>query len=273
VAASTAAAPTFTNPNNYYNKLHITINKGGIDPSDYEYAIQVSTNPGFTSPLYVQSDNTLGVNLGNSNFQSYSAWGGASGIDIIGLTQGTTYYARVAARQGQYFTQSQWSATSTAATITSTFSFSLSANSLSIGTLTPASVSTSSNVTATISTNGTGGGTVYIFGQNTGLLSSSTSYNIGSSTTDLTGASEGYGARAASVTQSSGGPMQVVSPYNGASNNVGVIDTNKRLMFDSSNAPVTSGQGVFQLKAKPANTAKAATDYADTLTVIASSTF
>ncbi len=272
IMASESAAPTFTNPSNSSNSLHLLINRGGADPTDYQYSIQVSTD-NFATYSYVQNDDTLGASLINSAWQSYTGWGGSSGFNIIGLTRGTTYYARVASRQGQYFTQSGWSPSAYATTTNASFSFSLSTNSLAIGTLTPATVNTSSTVTATISTNASAGGTVYVYGANGGLLSSSTSYTISSSTTDLGGAGEGYGAKGTSVSQSAGGPMEIISPYNGASDNVGVVDTNKRIMFDSSGAAVTSGQGVFELKAKPSNTAKAASDYADTLTVVASGQF
>ena len=67
--------------------------------------------------------------------------------------------------------------------------------------------------------------------------------------------------------------MEITSPYNGAANNVGIIDTNKRLIFDSTSAPVTTGQGSFELQAKPSSTAPAASDYADTLTIIATGSF
>jgi len=50
--------------------------------------------------------------------------------------------------------------------------------------------------------------------------------------------------------------MQKLSPYNGAADNVGLLDTTKRTIFDSSSQPVTNGQGVFNLKAKASNTTR-----------------
>lgn len=41
--ASAPAAPTFVNPSNWYNKLKITINRGGNDPADTEYAIRIAS--------------------------------------------------------------------------------------------------------------------------------------------------------------------------------------------------------------------------------------
>jgi len=70
------------------------------------------------------------------------------------------------------------------------------------------------------------------------------------SQSDLGSASQGYGLIDNTVSQTSGGPMQKLSPYNGAADNVGLLDTTKRTIFDSSSQPVTNGQGVFNLKAK-----------------------
>jgi hypothetical protein len=67
--------------------------------------------------------------------------------------------------------------------------------------------------------------------------------------------------------------MEILSPYNSSSNTVGGITTTKRAVFDSSGAPVTSGQGTFQIMAKAGVSTKAASDYADTITIIASGTF
>jgi hypothetical protein len=114
---------------------------------------------------------------------------------------------------------------------------------------------------------------MYAYDSNTGLLSSTTSYTINAVSNDLSSASEGYGLRANSVSQTSGGPMEKISPYNGAGNNVGLLDSSKRIIFDSSGQPVNTGNGIFELQAKASNTAKAATDYADTVTIISSATF
>lgn len=269
IPVNTPPAPTFTNPSSYYNKLKLVINTAS-NPTDTKYAIAVSNDNFVANTRYVQSDTTLGT---NPVWQTYTSWGGASGVLIIGLTPGTTYSAKVSAMQGG-FTQSPYSATAQVATTTSTLTLSLSTNSVNIGTLTPATVVTAgTTVTATTTSNGTGGVSIYAYDANAGLLSSSRSYTIGSSSVDLTGASEGYGIRGSSVTQSSGGPMQIISPYNGSGNNVGLLSTTKRPVFDSSSQPVTSGQGTFEIKAKAGNTTKAATDYADTITIIASASF
>lgn len=277
--ANVPAAPTVTNVSSWYNKLKITIDNGS-NPTDATFLIQVSSGSAtFAQDVYfVAADNTLGT---SQVWQTYSAWGGASGFTLIGLYPGTTYYVRVAAERGN-FTQSEYSAAGSATTISPTLTLSLSTTSqpsppfsVSIGNLTAGSVTTSSDkINITISTNATNGGLVYLYGTNNGLKSTTAgNYNITSSSTDLASALEGYGARGTTVTQTSGGPMQLVSPYNGASNNVGVIDTIKREIADSSSTPVTNGQVSFELKAKAKNTTPSAGDYSDILTIIATGSF
>lgn len=272
-------APTVTNPSSYYNKLHIVVNNASY-PTDTTFAIQVASGSAdFSSNVYyVQADNTLGTSI---FFQTYSSWGSASGFNAIGLFPGTTYYVRAAAKRGVY-QEGPWSATAYAATINPTFTFSLVTSSesvppfsVNIGNLTAGNVTTSSDqVTATITTNATGGGLIYIYGTNNGLKSAyAGNYTISSSSTDLSAALEGYGARGTSVTQSSGGPMRLISPYNGSSNNVGVVDTSKRTLADSTLLPVTSGQVSFELQAKAKTTTPSAADYTDILTILATGGF
>jgi hypothetical protein len=272
-------APTITNPSNFYNKLNVVVNNGGY-PSDTTFAIQIASNSGTFSQnvYYVQADHTLGL---SPVWQTYASWSSGSGFTMIGLFPGTTYYARTAAKRGTY-QQGPWSATAFAATANPTLTFSLETTSQSvppfsvnIGTIIPGSITTSSDkVTATITTNATGGGLVYLYGTNNGLKSTyAGNYTITSSSNDLSAALEGYGARGTTVTQTSGGPMQLISPYNGSSQNVGIIDTAKRTLADSTSAPVTNGQVSFELKAKAKDTTPSALDYTDTLTVIATGSF
>lgn len=277
--ANVPAAPTVTNVSNWYNKLKVTIDNGS-NASDATFLIQVASGSAdFSQDTYfVQADNTLGT---NQVWQTYSSWGSGSGFNLIGLFPGTTYYVRVAAERGN-FTQSEYSAAGSAATISPTLTLTLRTTSqpnppfsVSLGNLTPGSVTTSSDtIDITISTNATNGGLIYLYGTNNGLKSTTAgNYNITSSSTDLALALEGYGARGTTVGQTSGGPMQLISPYNGASNNVGVIDTSKRELADSSSLPVTNGQISFELKAKAKNTTPSAGDYSDILTIVATGSF
>jgi len=285
IQASESAQPTFTNTSNYYNKLHIVVNRGGRDPSDYQYAIALSASDA-AHFQYVQTDHTLGASLDDTNWQTYSSWGSTSGFDVVGLIPGTTYYARITSRQGRFFTQSGWSPTAIASTVSPTLSFDINIGTtdtptsppytLDIGNLIPGSVTTSSNKAwIDVSSNSTGGVFISINGTNNGLQSSVASQTINSATSDLTAQSSGYGAQSTNLTQSSGGPMEALSPYNSSlvTNNVGVIDTSKRYIFDSSQNQVSGGSVAFQLKAKAANTTPSAPDYTDTLTILATGSF
>lgn len=280
--ANVPPAPTFTNPSSYYNKLLLTINQGN-NPSDTLYAISISTDNFSSDIRYVQSDNTIGSTYNLSNFQSYSAWGSGSGFLVIGLNSSTTYYVRVSALQGDY-THSPFGPVASAATVGSTLSFDIDIAStdsetaapytLAIGTLTPASVTTATNrIWFDFTTNAAFGGTIYVTGTNGGLNSTGNSYTISSATTNLASASEGYGAISASVTQSSGGPMLASTPYNNSADNVGVIDTSKRTVYTSSNAPVTGGRVSLSIKAKSSSITPAASDYQDVITAIATANF
>ncbi len=275
---NTPLAPIFTNPSGYYNKLHIVIDNGA-NPTDATYVIQVSTDPTFSTNIYfVQADDTLGT---KPVFQNYTLWGSTTGFDIIGLTGGTTYYARVAARTGAY-QQGFWSQSANSATTNPTLIFSVQTTSqstppfnINLGSLTPGSISTSSDkVTTNITTNAVNGGLIYIYGSNNGLKSiSAGNYTINSTTNDLSTISEGYGLQGTSTTQTSGGPMVFDTPYAGTGNNVGVIDTSKRTLSDSSNTPVTGGQASFELKAKASSTTPTAGDYTDLISLIATGSF
>lgn len=282
--ASVPAAPTFTNPSSWYNKLKIVINKGGVDPSDTKYAIAIASGSGTFQ--YVQNDNTVGDTLGLEDWQTYSTWGGATGTNIIGLYPSTTYTVKVAAEHGQFYTQFFWSPTATASTTNSTLSFDIDIAPtdqstgppyiLDIGQLNPGSVTTATDkVWVSIDTNANTGGVIYVQGANTGLQSSSVSHTISALSTDLApgGVTEGYGVQNNSTTQTSGGPMRSVSPYDGSGENVGILDTAKRTIYDSTGAPVTNGRVSFKIKAKAASTTPAANDYSDTITVLVAGSF
>lgn len=275
--ANVPAAPTLTNPSNYYNELHFVLNPGS-NPSDYKYAIAISTD-NFATTEFVQTDDTIGTTFNINSFQTYAAWGGSSGQNVIGLMQNTTYYMKVAAIQGNY-TQSQFGAVASASTVSPSITFSIATDSetnppytASFGNLLPATVATADNkIWAYVTTNANSGVYVYVRSANAGLYSSHTNTTISSATTDLGSASTGYGAQGVAATQTSGGPLSISSPYNVSSNNVGILDTNTRVMF-SSPAPITSGSGDFKLMAKAASNTPSSADYADTLTVTAAAVF
>lgn len=280
--ASVSAAPTFTNPSNWYNKLKLVINRGGNDPSDYTYAVRIASGSGQFQ--YIQDDMTVGPELGDEDWLSYAAWGGTNGSTIIGLYASTTYTVQVAARQGRFYTQFIWSPTAIASTETSSISFdidiapsdseSAAPYTLGLGELTPGSVTTASDkVWVDFSTNANNGGFVSISGANSGLQSTTASHTITSATADLTAQPQGYGAISSTATQTSGGPIQALSPYNGSSDNVGVLDTEKRYIYETSASPIVGGRVSFSLKAKASTTTPSALDYADILTILVTGSF
>ncbi len=278
--AHVPSSPTFTNPSNYYNKLQFVLDTGG-NPSDAKFAIAISTD-NFVTTNYVQNDNTIGSALGIEDYQTYAAWGGASGALVTGLTASTTYKMKVKAMAGM-FTETGYGPIATASTVGPSLSFDIDVSatdsdsdapySVNLGSVSTSSVTTSSvKVWVDFDSNAENGSRVYIAGQNAGLLSASTGASIASATADLSVASSGFGIQNSTVTQGSGGPLSVVSPYNGSGENVGIVDTTLRELLSSSN-PLTAGRASFVLKAKATSVTLAASDYTETYTIVASAAF
>ncbi len=261
-------APTLSNGSNtYYNQLNAIINTGGAT-TDTTFAIAVSTN-NFTSTLgYVSAAGTIGA---SQVYQSYIAWGSGSGTFVTGLSPSTTYELRVAAMQGK-FTNTNFGAYATATTAAFTTSFSISPNSLSLGTLLPGSVTTSSSLTMTFATTAAAGGDVYVYGLNSGLNSANRSYTIAAASTNLATASSGFGIQATSATETYGGPLTILAPYNGSANNVGTENTAPAHMFTSSTA-ILGGSASINVQAKSSNITPSASDYSETLTFIGASSY
>jgi len=274
-----AHVPTvsLTNSSSYYNKLLATL---GIqsNPTDTTYSIAISTD-NFVTTNYVQADGTIGA---TAIFRTYSAWGSGSGAWVIGLTSSTTYKTKANAYHGK-FSQSGFGPESSATTSAPTLTFDIDISptdsdteppfTVAFGSLTAGSVTTATDrIWIDFATNAQSGGRVYIKAVNGGLLSSATSHTISSATADLSLAGDGFGLRGASAAESSGGPFALVSPYNGASDNVGVVDSSFREVFQST-VPVTGGRGSLYAKAKPTSVTPAATDYSETFTIIASATY
>lgn len=273
-------APTFTNPANYYNKLQFIIAPSD-NPTDTKFSIAISDD-NFVTTRYIQNDNTIGNTRGLEDYQTYAAWGGGSGQLVTGLLPATTYKIKVNAFQGD-FTETEYGPSATAATVAPSITFDIDVSAsdtetappynIALGNMLPASVTTTTDrIWIDIDTNANSGAMVYVRSANAGLSSSYTGYTIASATADLSGASTGYGAQGASVAQTSGGPLNMTSPYNGAGQNVGLVDTALRQIFSSS-APVTAGRGSFVLKAKSAAQTPAGADYQDVLTLIAAGSY
>lgn len=274
--ANVPPAPSLTNPSSYYNKLRFVIAAGG-NPTNTKFAVAISDD-NWTTTRYVQSDNTVGSTLGAEDRQTYAAWGGATGIDVIGLSANTTYKVKVKSMNGK-FTETGFGPEASAATVNPQLSFDIDVAatdtdteppfSIGFGSLPAGSVVDSPNrVWVDFSTNGASGGRVYLSGSNSGLASVTAGSSIASSTGDLSALSKGYGAQGVSTANG----LSAVAPYTGTGNTVGVVDTAIREIF-SATAPVSGGRASFILKAKSDAVTPAAADYSDTITVIASASF
>ncbi len=261
-------APTLSNGSGtYYNQLNFIIATGG-NPTDSTFAIAVSTNNFSTTLGYVQADGSI-----NSTqvYQTYTAWGGGSGSFITGLTPSTTYEVKVAAMQGK-FTNTNFGAYATASTVGVSTTFSVSPNSISIGNLLPGTVSTSGNLTFAFTTNANSGGSVYVSGVNVGLLSATQSHTIPAFTGNLAPQSEGFGIQATNASQTSGGPLTLVSPFNGSSNVVGA-DTTVPSQILTTTTAINGGAANANLQAIASTNTPASIDYLENLTFIAAASF
>ena len=276
--SNTPAAPTFTNDSSYYNKLKFILDTGS-NPTDTTFAIAISTDD-FVTTNFIQADNTIGA---SAVYQTYATWGGASGAFVIGLSANTTYKIKTKAVQTKY-SETKYSATASATTSVPSLSYDIDVSStdqetgapyaVSFDTLNIGSVTTAaSKIWVDLDTNAESGAFIYVYNSTTGLTSANAAYTITSATANLASVNEGYGLQVSSNTQSSGGPLVPVSPYNTSSENVGIIDTTARNIFTSSSSPITAGRGSILLKAKATTTTPAAADYTSVINMIASATF
>jgi len=261
-------APTLSNGSNtYYNKLNVIVSTGG-NPSDTAFAIRVATGSCNNSPLYVQASGTLGA---SPVYQTYSSWGSGSGSYMTGLAVSTTYYVNVAAKQG-LFTNTEFGACASAATVSPSTTFSISPNTITLSNLLPGSVITSSNLSINFATNGNSGGTVYVSGANSGLLSNHVSHTIAAITGNLTLQTEGFGVQATGATETSGGPLTTVSPYSSSGSTVGAETTAPSTILTST-TPLVGGFANANFQAKASVTTPASNDYQEVLTFIAAGNF
>jgi hypothetical protein len=267
--ANVPSAPTFDNPSNYYNKLRLIINTSN-NPSDTKFAIAISTD-NFVTTNYVQNDDTIGAVLGSEDYQTNTAWG-AGGFYVIGLSSGTTYKVKVKAMQGK-FTETGYGPIATAATVSPTLSFGINTNTINFGSLNSGIVNSSPQDTVTLDTNSASGASIFVIGSNEGLFSATVNHKINAVSGSLTPSVEGYGAQGVSVTQTSGGPLTLVAPYDQVgTNTVGIVNQTTRNIFDSV-GPITGGSGTFLLKAAISSITPSANDYKETITMTAAGRF
>ena len=279
--ANTPPAPTFVSSNDYTNKLLLTLDSAN-NPSDSQFAIAISTD-NFTTTQYLQSDNTVGSVLGSEDWQTYADWGGSSGEFIIGLLPDTTYYVKVKARQGDY-TEGPWGPTTSASTSALSISFDIDVSitdtetsspyTLSLGSLSPGNVTTSTEkIWVDFSTNAPGGGYIYVLASNNGLYSQTNNYTISAVSGNLSSLEEGFGIQSDTLSESSGGPFLVSTPYDGSGEVVGTVTTQPQEIFNTSSQPIVNGRANFVTKAKVDELTPAATDYSNTITIISAATF
>ncbi len=275
--ANVPPAPVFTNPSSEYRRLRLTVNTDN-HPSDTRFLIAISPDS-FATTYYVQTDNSIGSSVSLANYQTYTAWGGASGFWITGLTANTTYSVRIKALQGN-FSGSAFGPTVTAATVLPTITYSIETTasstppfSIGFSSLVAGNVvSSSSDVILRLTSNALYGGGVYVRSQNAGLSSAAAGVAISSATADLSVVSSGYGAQVVSTSQSSGGPITSLAPFSSGSNQVGQLTTGYSQIISTGQA-VTTGQANVRLKAKAEAITPSSPDYTDTLTFVAAMQF
>lgn len=270
-------APALTNPSSFYNRLRLVLATGN-NPSDTKFAIAISPDA-FATTNYVKSDTSIGNSLAITDYQSFVAWGGASGFDVVGLQPNTTYQVKVTAFQGA-FSQSAYGPTASAATVQPLINFSVATSlsgtppytsnfaSLPSNTI----VNANADIILTITSNAQAGGHLYVRSLNGGLNSLNSGFSLSSATADLIAAGTGYGAIITAISQSSGGPITGVAPFNGGGNNVGQLSNTIQAIAYTS-APITVGSLTMQLRAKADSTTPAETDYTDALIFIAAMSF
>ncbi len=277
VNAAIPPAPTLTNPSSYYDRLKLVLATGG-NPTDTKYLIAISTD-NFVSTKYVQTDNSIGNTQTIANYQTYSAWGGASGFLVVGLSASTTYQVKVKALQGSY-TGGGYSPVASATTVAPSIGFSLATTLTGTppfavgfsGLTAGAVVSASADALVGLTSNANNGGAIYVRGNNVGLYSTIANTTIASATTDLGSASSGYGGQIISSGQTSGGPLVAQSPFNGTADTIGSLTSSLQPLL-STTTPITGGTSTFRLKAKAAALTPSAPDYADAITLIAAMNF
>lgn len=192
--AHVPAAPSFSNVATNYDRLKFILDDGN-NPTDATFAIAISKDD-FVTTQYVQSDLTIGNTLGAEDWQTYSAWGGASGSTITGLLANTTYKIKVKAEHGD-FTESPYSQTASAATVDSTLTFAVDSPSLTFSSLGPSNSYTDSSKSTVITTSTNAYSGYVVYGWDTQPLTkgSDTIANYGStnaSPTTWSGTGFGY---------------------------------------------------------------------------------
>lgn len=164
------------------------------------------------------------------------------------------------------------------ATVAETFSFALSASTDNLGALSTSAVSSSPTPrTATISTNAKNGWSAWAKDSSTGLNSAAAAYTIASTTpgtnSTLAGGSEGYNLGITSSQVGGSGTITVAAPFvGGVLGKGGGLDTSLRTLA-TSNGTANSATLTLTNNAAISPITPAASDYTDTITIIAAGLF
>jgi hypothetical protein len=167
---------------------------------------------------------------------------------------------------------------SVTATVPSTFSFALSGTTDALGTLSTASVTSSPTPrTATVNTNSKNGWMVWARDANTGLTSTTASATIASTTpgsnSTLSAGTAGYNTGVTSSQVGGTGTISIAAAFVGTgAGQGGGLDTTLRALATSNGTADTAVLTIENNVAISATTA-AASDYADTITVIGAGLF
>lgn len=165
---------------------------------------------------------------------------------------------------------------SVTATVPSTFTFSLSGSTAALGTITTTGATSATALTATVSTNANNGFLAWVKSTNAALSSTSTSDTIPSAAftsgagnvVDLA-STNGY---VLDVNTGAGAPT-IATEYDGNTTAKGGNLSTAFRQIASATAPVSGNTFDLVVRARASATNKAASDYADTLTVTAAGQF
>lgn len=121
IQAGVVPTPTLGNgTDTFYNKLTLSFTDGG-NPTDAQFLIAISSDNFASDTRYIQADQTVGA---SEVWRTFSQWSNGS-LTITGLNPSTTYYVKIASRQGNY-TQSRYSEIASENTVDTSITFSIS---------------------------------------------------------------------------------------------------------------------------------------------------
>lgn len=168
------------------------------------------------------------------------------------------------------------------ATVPSTFSFALGTNTQALGTLSTGSVSSGGGVSVTIETNAGNGWIGWVLSANAALNSSSTgdaiatTGTVNDSPSSISAGTEGYVLDANLTTDSATGGTGTVTidaEYNGTTTSEGGTLSTTYTEFATADGPTDGDIITLVPRVTISSLTQAATDYTDTLTVVAAGHF